>query len=269
LDKDHLALLLEQVREGSVSIEGAVDRLKKLPFENLGYARVDSHRCVRTGVPEVIFCNGKSLEQIQGIVRALSRHHRNVMATWVTPEVFEAIRQTGVDCLYRDVARIAVINPVLVEGRGSVVVVSAGTADVRVAEEAAVTAEILGSRVTRVYDVGVAGLHRLLDVMEQLLNANAIVVVAGMEGALASVVGGLVPCPVIGVPTSIGYGASFGGVAALLSMLNSCAAGVSVVNIDNGFGAGYQAGLINRVAMGLQGCESTSTRPTGLAGDDK
>jgi hypothetical protein len=269
LDKDHLVRLLHQIREGSVSVEGAVERLKTLPFENLGYARVDSHRCVRTGVPEVIFCNGKSLDQIQGIVRILSKHHRNVMATWATPEVFEAIQQTGVDCLYREMARIAVINPQPVEGRGSVVIVSAGTADSRVAEEAAVTAEILGSRVTRLYDVGVAGLHRLLDVMEELLNANAIVVVAGMEGALASVVGGLVPCPVIGVPTSIGYGASFGGVAALLSMLNSCAAGVSVVNIDNGFGAGYQASLINRIALGSRWGEAATAQPIELSREDR
>ncbi|NTW35909.1 MAG: nickel pincer cofactor biosynthesis protein LarB [Syntrophobacteraceae bacterium] len=271
MDKDRLVRLLHQIREGSVSVERAVEQLKTLPFENLGYARVDSHRCVRTGVPEVIFCNGKSLEQIQGIVRTLSMHHRNVMATWASPEVFEAIQQTGVKCLYRETARIVVINPEPLEGRGSVVIVSAGTADSRVAEEAAVTAEILGSLVTRLYDVGVAGLHRLLDVMDELHNANAIVVVAGMEGALASVVGGLVPCPVIGVPTSIGYGASFGGVAALLSMLNSCAAGVSVVNIDNGFGAGYQASLINRVALGLHRGEgdSMSTRPIEPSGEDR
>ncbi len=269
MDRDHLVQLLNQIREGSVSVEAAVERLKTLPFENLGFARVDSHRCVRTGVPEVIFCSGKSLDQILGIVETLSRHHTNIMATWATPEIFGAIRQTGVDCLYHETARIAVINPQPVEGRGRVVIVSAGTADSRVAEEAAVTAEILGSRVTRIYDVGVAGLHRLLDVMDELQNAYAIVVVAGMEGALASVVGGLVPCPVIGVPTSIGYGASFGGVAALLSMLNSCAAGVSVVNIDNGFGAGYQASLINRIALGLKGCEVRPAQPVRVSGEDR
>ncbi|MCU0589025.1 MAG: nickel pincer cofactor biosynthesis protein LarB [Syntrophobacteraceae bacterium] len=245
--------LLTQVQEGAVSVEGAVERLRKLPFENLGYARVDNHRCVRTGVPEVIFCHGKSLDQIQGIVRALSKQHANVLATWASPEIHEAIRRTGVECRHHETARIVVINPRPVEVLGSVVIVSAGTADLRVAEEAAVTAEVLGSRVRRLYDVGVAGIHRLLDVMGELHQANAIVVVAGMEGALASVVGGLVSCPVIGVPTSIGYGASFGGVAALLSMLNSCAAGVSVVNIDNGFGAGYQATLINRIAVGVRG----------------
>ena len=265
MDRKHLVDLLSQVREGAMSIEGALERLRSLPFENLGYARVDSHRCVRTGVPEVIFCNGKSVEQIQGIVRSLSRHHVNVLATWAMPEVFDAIQQTGAECRYHEMARIAVINPKPVEALGSVVVVSAGTADLRVAEEAAVTAEVLGSRVTRLYDVGVAGIHRLLNVMEELLSANAIVVVAGMEGALASVVGGLVSCPVIGVPTSIGYGASFGGVAALLSMLNSCAAGVSVVNIDNGFGAGYQAALINRIATGARGREGTTREARGPA----
>lgn len=259
MDRDRLVELLGRVRSGEVSVESAVERLKLLPFENLGYARVDSHRGVRTGVPEVIFCKGKTVAQIQGIVRSLATHHVNVLATWASPEVFDAIRQTGVECRYHEVASIAVINPLPVDAIGSVVVVSAGTADLRVAEEAAVTAEVLGSRVTRIYDVGVAGIHRLLDVMEELLKANAVVVVAGMEGALASVVGGLVPCPVIGVPTSIGYGASFGGVAALLSMLNSCASGVSVVNIDNGFGAGYQATLINRIAMGKRECESASS----------
>jgi len=269
LDKNHLVDLLSRVRDGEMSIEGALERLRMLPFENLGYARVDSHRCLRTGVPEVIFCNGKSLEQIQGIVRSLSRHHVNVLATWATPDMFDAIRSTGVECRYHETARIAVINPKPVDAVGSVVVVSAGTADLRVAEEAAVTAEVLGSRVKRLYDVGVAGIHRLLDVMEELLNANVIVVVAGMEGALASVVGGLVPCPVVGVPTSIGYGASFGGVAALLSMLNSCAAGVSVVNIDNGFGAGYQATLINRIATGARRAEATSRGATSPTVEDR
>lgn len=249
MDKDQLAALLNGVRQGTVRVDEALDRLRTLPFEDLGYARVDCHRSVRTGVPEVVFCNGKSLSQIQGIVSSLARNHSNIMATWAGPEVFEAVRGMGIECRYHETARIVLINPKPVEARGSVVVVSAGTADLRVAEEAAVTSEVLGSRVTRLYDVGVAGLHRLLHVVDELLNANAIVVVAGMEGALASVVGGLVACPVIGVPTSIGYGASFGGVAALLSMLNSCAAGVSVVNIDNGFGAGYQAALINRVAI--------------------
>lgn len=263
MDKDQLVALLDGVRQGTVRVDEALARLRKLPFEDLGYARVDSHRSVRTGVPEVVFCNGKSLSQIQGIVTSLARNHNNIMATWAGPEVFETLRSVGLQCRYYEMARIVLINPQPVEARGSVVVVSAGTADLRVAEEAAVTSEILGSRVSRLYDVGVAGLHRLLHGVDELLNANAIVVVAGMEGALASVVGGLVACPVIGVPTSIGYGASFGGVAALLSMLNSCASGVSVVNIDNGFGAGYQAALINRIATDTCRRESALKTDTG------
>lgn len=263
MDKEQLMALLDGVRQGTVRVDEALARLRKLPFEDLGYARVDSHRSVRTGVPEVVFCNGKSLSQIQGIVISLAKNHSNIMATWAGPEVFEAIRGMGLQCRYYDTARIALINPQPVEARGSVVVVSAGTADLRVAEEAAVTSEILGSRVTRLYDVGVAGLHRLLHGVDELMNANAIVVVAGMEGALASVVGGLVACPVIGVPTSIGYGASFGGVAALLSMLNSCASGVSVVNIDNGFGAGYQAALINGIATASRHREPALKPDTG------
>ncbi len=237
-----------------MDVAGAMARLKHLPFEDLGYARIDNHRCVRTGVPEVIYCEGKSLEQIQGIVTQVSRHHVNVLATRASAAVYAALQGAGIACEYYAQARIVVVNPEPVEARGNIVVVSAGTSDIAVAEEAVVTAEVLGNRVKRIYDVGVAGIHRLLAVCDDLFQANVAVVVAGMEGALASVVGGLVSCPVIGVPTSVGYGASFQGVAALLSMLNSCASGVSVVNIDNGFGAGYQASLINRVALkGAQG----------------
>jgi pyridinium-3,5-biscarboxylic acid mononucleotide synthase len=266
LDKQNLTALLKGVREGTVSVEWALERLRKLPFEDLGYARVDNHRSVRTGVPEVIFCNGKTISQIQGIVQSMGKHHANVMATWAPPEVFEAIQAMGLSCRYFEMARIVLINPQPMECKGSVVVLSAGTADMRVAEEAAVTAEVLGCCVTRFYDVGVAGLHRLLDAYGDLMNANAVVVVAGMEGALASVVGGLVQCPVIGVPTSIGYGASFGGVAALLSMLNSCAAGVSVVNIDNGFGAGYQAAMINRIGTGGHSGRCSAAESSGRHG---
>ena len=248
MDQKHLMALLEQVRSGSIDLDSAMLKLKKLPFEDLGYARIDNHRCVRTGVPEVIFCQGKTLGQIQGIVSRISENHANILATRAGREVYEAISELSLECEYHEMARIVVIRPEPVEKVGNVAVVSAGTSDMPVAEEAAVTAEVLGNRVNRIYDVGVAGLHRLLYVCEELFEANVAVVVAGMEGALASVVGGLVSCPVIGVPTSVGYGASFGGVAALLSMLNSCASGVSVVNIDNGFGAGYQAGLINRLA---------------------
>jgi pyridinium-3,5-biscarboxylic acid mononucleotide synthase len=249
MDKDSLRVLLEQLRDGSVDVDSALHRLKVLPFEDLGFAKIDSHRCLRTGVPEVIFCQGKTLEQIQGIVQRISREHHNVMASRASAEVFGAIREVMQDCRYYDLARMVVIKPVPVEQVGNIVVVSAGTSDLPVAEEAAITAEVLGNQVRRIYDVGVAGIHRLLNSCDDLFQANVAVVVAGMEGALASVVGGLVSCPVIGVPTSIGYGASFGGLAALLSMLNSCASGVSVVNIDNGFGAGYQAGLINKLAV--------------------
>ncbi len=247
MDQKHLKALLEMVQNGRMDLDAAMLQLKTLPFEDLGYARIDNHRCVRTGVPEVIFCQGKTIAQIQGIVGRISQNHANILATRAGREVYEAVREVA-QCQYFEMAGIVVIRPEPVEKVGDIAVVSAGTSDMPVAEEAAVTAETLGNRVNRIYDVGVAGIHRLLHVREELFKAKVAVVVAGMEGALASVVGGLVSCPVIGVPTSVGYGASFGGVTALLSMLNSCASGVSVVNIDNGFGAGYQAGLINRMA---------------------
>ncbi len=248
MDTNFLKGLLERVHTGRMGPDEALGALRNLPFEDLGYARIDNHRCIRNGVPEVIYCQGKTLEQIQGIAQRIARHHTNILATRAGAEVYEAIRAVTEDCRYHEAARIVVIQPRETEARGHIAVVSAGTSDMPVAEEAAVTAEVLGNRVTRIYDVGVAGIHRLLAVTKELFAANVAVVVAGMEGALASVVGGLVSCPVIGVPTSVGYGASFGGVAALLSMLNSCASGVSVVNIDNGFGAGYQASLINWLA---------------------
>jgi pyridinium-3,5-biscarboxylic acid mononucleotide synthase len=249
MDADRLRELLGQVQSGLVDVEFAMERLKSLPFEDLGFARVDSHRCLRTGIPEVIFCQGKTVEQIQSIVQRLSLHHHNILATRAGREVFQSIRDVIEDCRYHELARMVVIKPLPIEQEGNIAVVSAGTSDLPVAEESALTAEVLGSRVRRIYDVGVAGIHRLLYSCEDLFQANVAVVVAGMEGALASVVGGLVSCPVIGVPTSVGYGASFGGLAALLSMLNSCASGVSVVNIDNGFGAGYQGHLINKLAL--------------------
>ena len=248
MDENYLKTLIEKIRYGSMDTDAAVEILKRMPFEDIGYARIDHHRSIRNGVPEVIYCEGKTLMQIQGIVQKLAMNHRNILATRAAYDVYEAIQAIPLPCNYHETARIVVINPSTVEEKGLIAVVSAGTSDIPVAEEAAVTAESLGNRVCRLYDVGVAGLHRLLAVWEELSQANVAVVVAGMEGALASVVGGLVSCPVIGVPTSIGYGASFGGVAALLSMLNSCASGVSVVNIDNGFGAGYQASLINSLA---------------------
>ncbi len=250
MDVKRLNDLLCGVRAGTTTTEEALKIIKKLPFEDLGYAKVDHHRSIRTGVPEVIYSAGKTVEQILGIAQRLAEHHDNVMATRASREQYEAIKQVVPDCQYHELAEIIVIKPRPVETVGNVAVVCAGTSDLPVGEEAAVTATLLGNNVTRIYDVGVAGIHRLLDSCEDLQRANVAVVVAGMEGALASVVGGLVDCPVIGVPTSVGYGASFGGLAAMLSMLNSCASGLSVVNIDNGFGAGYQAGLINKLAVG-------------------
>jgi len=243
-----LRQLLEQFKNGALDTETVLERLKALPFEDLGFARIDNHRALRTGVPEVIFCQGKTVAQIQQLVLRISQYHHNVLATRAGRDVFDGIREVISDCRYHELARLVVVKPRPVAQVGKIAVVSAGTTDLPVAEEAAVTAEMLGGRVKRIYDVGVAGIHRLLDSCSDLFDARVAVVVAGMEGALASVVGGLVACPVIGVPTSVGYGASFGGLAALLSMLNSCAAGVSVVNIDNGFGAGYQAAVINRLA---------------------
>ncbi len=249
MDTKHLMSLLEQVQDGQMSCDAAMQRLKKLPFENLGFARIDNHRCVRTGVPEVIYCEGKTIEQTQSIVRNMAQYHSNILATRATPEMAQGIKDVIDDSEYHEMARIVTIKPRPVEKRGNIAVVTAGTSDIPVAEEAAITAETLGNHVNRIYDAGVAGIHRILNVREDLFQANVAVVVAGMEGALTSVVGGLVSCPVIGVPTNIGYGASFGGVSALLCMLNSCASGVSVVNIGNGFGAAFQASLINKLAV--------------------
>jgi NCAIR mutase (PurE)-related protein len=249
MDSQHLKKLLKQVQSGQIDIDHAMHRLIKLPFEDLGYARVDLHRCIRAGVPEVIYCEGKTVAQIQGIAAKLAKYHVNILGTRANRQVFEGIKEAIADCEYHESARLMIIKPRPVEQVGNIAVVCAGTSDIPVTEEAAVTAEVLGNHVKRIYDVGVAGIHRLLDTCEDLFKANVVVVAAGMEGALASVVGGLVSCPVIAVPTSVGYGASFGGIAALLSMLNSCASGVSVVNIDNGFGAGYQASLINKLAV--------------------
>jgi len=251
MDIQFLKDTLAAVQRGSLTLDAALERLKHLPFEDLGFARLDNHRCLRTGVSEVIYSEGKTVAQIQDIVRRLAVSNHNILATRASQEVFAGIREIIEDCRYHESARIVVVNPRPVEKTGNIAVVCAGTSDIPVAEEAAVTAEVLGNRVKRIYDVGVAGLHRLLSVREDLFKARVAVVIAGMEGALASVIGGLVACPVIAVPTSVGYGAAFGGVAALLCMLNSCASGVSVVNIDNGFGAGYQASLINKMACAL------------------
>jgi NCAIR mutase (PurE)-related protein len=240
--------ILNNVATGALKPEEAAEKLKNLPFEDIGFANLDHHRYLRTGFPETVFCQGKTSLQIAEIMVRLSENNDNILGTRATPDNFEAVKKSVPDAEYREEARMIVINrnPVKCNDK-TIAVVSAGTADIPVAEEAAVTAEVLGGRVNRIYDVGVAGIHRLFANLEAIRAANVVIVVAGMEGALASVVGGLVDKPVIAVPTSVGYGANFGGVAALLSMLNSCANGVCVVNIDNGFGAGYLASNINRL----------------------
>jgi len=242
-----LRSLLESVQNGEASIEHALDRLRDLPYEDLGYARLDKHRSLRTGFPEVVFCQGKSSDQIVHIIERLRAAEGRVIASRVSPDVAALLLAAFPDSVHHASARMVTVGgPAPRSGAGTVLVASAGTADIPVADEAAVTAETLGSPVERLYDVGVAGIHRLLDARARLHAANVLVVVAGMEGALASVVAGLVDRPVIAVPTSVGYGASFGGLAPLLTMLNSCAPGVAVVNIDNGFGAGCMAHLINQ-----------------------
>jgi hypothetical protein len=239
-----LKALLQAVAEGRVSPEQALEQLRLLPYESVEFARIDHHRALRKGFPEVVFCTGKTPEQVAEIVARLVPHGR-VLATRATLEQYEAVRQRVPEAVYHPEARAIRVGefPEAPETPYGVVV-SAGTADIPVAEEAALTARMMGVAVRTLYDVGVAGLHRLLEHLPMLMEARAIVVVAGMEGALPSVVGGLVPCPVIAVPTSVGYGAHFGGLAPLLTMLNTCAPGVSVVNIDNGFGAGYCLALI-------------------------
>ena len=237
--------LLRNVQQGRLELADAMQLLKKLPFEDLGYAKVDNHRCLRNGAPEVIYCESKTIPQIQNIVRVIAENNDNILATRADRNVFNRIEEVVPDCVYHEEARIVVIKPRPLDPIGNMAVVCAGTADIPVAEEAVATADLLGSRVETAYDVGVAGIHRLLDKMDRLRAARVIIAVAGMEGALVSVVGGLVACPVIAVPTRVGYGAAFEGLAALLTMLNSCAPGVSVVNIDNGFGAGCLAHRIN------------------------
>jgi NCAIR mutase (PurE)-related protein len=244
---------LEQVKAGDTSVEEAMDKLRHLPYEDLGFAHVDHHRQIRRGFPEVIYCPGKTTEQIVKIFENLAEKGNNVLATRAERHVFEALAASGKfpKVRYDESARAIVLEQKELEpSRSAIPILTAGTADIPVAAEAKVTAEIMGQRTDLICDVGVAGLHRLLGHTQKLQNANVIIVVAGMEGALASVVGGLVSCPVIAVPTSIGTGTSFGGLAALLTMLNSCASGVVVVNIDNGFSAGVTAALINRKIEG-------------------
>ena len=248
MNEKQIEKLLTDVKDGVLDVEEAVQKLRHLPFEDVGFAKIDHHRTLRCGFPEVIYCPGKTPEQIAGIFEKLSRTGQNIIATRADGFLYEDVERItklkGL-CYERD-ARMIVLEQKPVENPvGNIVIVTAGTADMPVAEEARVTAHMLGQKVELVCDVGVAGLHRLLGHLEMIRKANVLIVVAGMEGALASVVGGLVNCPVIAVPTSVGYGASFEGLSALLTMLNSCASGVTVVNIDNGFGAAYSASMIN------------------------
>ncbi|MFQ7291909.1 MAG: nickel pincer cofactor biosynthesis protein LarB [Monoglobales bacterium] len=244
LDVRHL---LQRVADGSVSVDDALLHIKTEPFAELGYAKPDYHRGVRQGVPEVIYGQGKTAQQIIGITNALLEHgQQTVLITRLDKEKAEAVNKE-LPLTYYEMGRIGIVGEIPEERKGKIIVATGGTSDMPVAEEAALTAEVLGNNVVRLYDVGVAGIHRLLAHTEEIMSAQAIIAIAGMEGALASVIGGLADCPVIAVPTSVGYGAAFGGVAALLSLLNSCASGVSVVNIDNGFGAAYQASMINQM----------------------
>jgi len=251
MDNRRLLELLEAVCAGEVSPREAADRLRHLPFEDLGFAKVDHHRALRCGFPEVVLCQGKQRDQVVRIVERLVERKGPVLATRAGPDVYEAVKANHPQAVYHEDARAIVVpgEEACVPVGGTVAMVSAGTSDQPVAEEARVTAEVMGCTVETFYDVGVAGLHRLLAHSEAIAKASVVVVVAGMEGALASVVGGMVDAPVIAVPTSVGYGASFSGLAPLLTMLNSCAAGVGVVNIDNGFGGGYLAALIARTAQ--------------------
>ena len=248
MDQAQMKSLFEMVRDGAVAVDEAVDRLRHMPFEDLGFAKLDHHRALRQGMPEVIFGKGKPPEHMVAIAEKLLEHSGNLLATHTEPEAANRIRARIPDAEYFPLSRLLrVWRDRTMLGKGMLAVVCAGTSDIPVAEEAQLTAEVMGNQVEVIHDIGVAGIHRLMASREKLTQARVAVVCAGMEGALPSVVGGLVSCPVIAVPTSVGYGASFHGLAALLGMLNSCASNVTVVNIDNGFGAGYVASLINRL----------------------
>ena len=245
MEQKELYDLLQNVKTGELSVEDAVTKIRLMPFEDIGYAKIDHHRAVRQGVGEIIYGAGKTPEQIEGIARSMqNRGQKTILITRLDEEKAGRLNLPGLR--YEALPKLGLLGPLPEpDGIGTIVVATGGTSDIPVAEEAALTAEVLGNKVTRLYDVGVAGIHRLFACREEIMSAEVIIAIAGMEGALASVIGGLADCPVIAVPTSVGYGASFGGLSALLSMLNSFASGVSVVNIDNGFGAGYLAGMIN------------------------
>jgi hypothetical protein len=245
MDRQRLSWLLKRYKKGKLSQDQLLRYLQYLPFSDLRFAKVDHHRAIRCGLPEVIFCEGKLVKEVKAIAKEILAHNSNLLATRATYKMYKAIHELDPRAKFHERARCITVWRAKRSPKGYILIVTAGTSDIPVAEEARVTAEIMGSKVGTIYDIGVAGIHRLLRYREELYSARVLIVVAGMEGALASVVGGLVRQPVIAVPTSIGYGASFKGIAPLLTMMNSCAAGVAVVNIDNGFGAGYIASLIN------------------------
>ena len=240
--------LLNDVKKGNTSVEKALEVLKSFPYTDLGYARIDHHREMRTGYPEIVYCAGKTVSQVRGIFEVMVEKENNVIGTRATREMYDTVKKLTVKAVYHNEARIISVQKKKPEApKTKIAVITAGTSDIPVAEEAAVTAELLGNNVERIYDAGVAGIHRLVDKLPEIRKCRVVIVIAGMEGALASVVGGLVDIPVIAVPTSVGYGANFGGISALLAMLTSCSSGVTVVNIDNGFGAGFSASMINRM----------------------
>ena len=248
MNANEVEKLLKNVKKGDTSVEEALEVLKNFPYTDLGFARIDHHREMRTGYPEIIYCAGKSKEQVSEIFRVMSEKENNVIGTRANEEIYESVHSILSETVYYPIARIISlqkVKPAVPESK--IAIITAGTSDMPVAEEAAITAELLGNKVLRIYDAGVAGIHRLVDKLPEIRNCRVVVVIAGMEGALASVVGGLVDKPVIAVPTSVGYGANFGGVSALLAMLTSCSTGVTVVNIDNGFGAGFAASMINKM----------------------
>ncbi|MEK6264439.1 MAG: nickel pincer cofactor biosynthesis protein LarB [Clostridium sp.] len=248
MNSEEMKIFLRSIKNGDISIEDGLDKLKELPYSDLGFAKIDNHRELRVGYPEVIYCEGKTVGQIKDIVKLMLTKDVNILGTRASREMYEGVKEICDDADYNELARTIVIKKKKVETPSTyIALVTGGTSDIPVAEEAAITAEIFGNKVERIYDVGVAGIHRLFENLDIIRHARVVITVAGMEGALTSVVGGLVDKPVIAVPTSVGYGASFKGLAALLSMLNSCSSGVSVVNIDNGFGAGYLASIINKL----------------------
>jgi NCAIR mutase (PurE)-related protein len=249
MDMDSLRNILQEFHASRLSLDETLNTLKMLPYEDLNFAKIDHHRMIRQGFPEVVFCLGKTVSQVATIMEHLAKHNPNILGTRANRDMYLAVKAVVPEAQYIEIANLIVVKRDNMEPDHErvVLVITAGTSDIPAAEEAAVTAEVMGNKVERVYDVGVAGIHRLFAHQQTIQNANVIIVAAGMEGALVSVVGGMVDKPVIALPTSVGYGASFGGIAALLGMLNSCAAGVSVVNIDNGFGAGRLASIINKM----------------------